>query len=81
MKPVELIINALQNSTLQEMICADLFLGSGSTLIACEQTGRICYGMEIDPHYVDVIIERWCTFTGNDREAVYARAQQPEKQP
>lgn len=74
MKPVELIINALQNSTLQEMICADLFLGSGSTLIACEQTGRICYGMEIDPKYVDVIIERFCNYTGADKEAIYEAA-------
>jgi len=38
--------------------------GSGSTLIACEQTGRTCYGMEIDPGYVDVIIERWENLTG-----------------
>lgn len=42
----------------------DLFLGSGSTLIACEKTGRKCYGMEIDPHYCDVVIKRWEDFTG-----------------
>lgn len=42
----------------------DLFLGSGSTLIACEKTNRKCYGMEIDPHYVSVIINRWQEFTG-----------------
>lgn len=42
----------------------DLFLGSGSTLIACEKTKRKCYGMEIDPHYCDVIIARWEKFTG-----------------
>ncbi len=42
----------------------DLFLGSGSTLIACEKTSRRCFGMEIDPHYVDVIITRWEAFTG-----------------
>jgi DNA modification methylase len=42
----------------------DLFLGSGSTLIACEKTGRKCYGMEIDPKYCDVIISRWEKFTG-----------------
>jgi len=42
----------------------DLFLGSGSTLIACEKTGRKCYGMEIDPHYCDVILKRWENFTG-----------------
>ena len=42
----------------------DLFLGSGSTLIACEKTNRTCYGMEIDPHYCDVILKRWEDFTG-----------------
>ena len=42
----------------------DSFLGSGSTLIACEQTNRVCYGMEISPAYIDVIIQRWENFTG-----------------
>ncbi len=42
----------------------DLFLGSGSTLIACEKTGRKCFGMEIDPHYCSVIIKRWQEFSG-----------------
>jgi site-specific DNA-methyltransferase (adenine-specific) len=42
----------------------DLFAGSGSTLIACEQTGRRCLCMEIDPHYCDVIIQRWENMTG-----------------
>jgi len=42
----------------------DLFLGSGSTLIACEKTKRACYGIELDDNYVDVIIERWCQYTG-----------------
>jgi DNA modification methylase len=45
-------------------LVVDLFLGSGSTLIACEKTGRKCYGMEIDPHYCSVIIERWEKFSG-----------------
>lgn len=44
----------------------DPFLGSGSTLIACEKTGRKCYGMEIDPHYCSVIIQRWQDFTGKE---------------
>lgn len=74
MKPVELIINAIQNSTLQNEFVADLFLGSGSTLIACEKTGRLCFGMEIDPKYVDVIIKRYCNETGADLEGIYARA-------
>jgi DNA methylase/ParB-like nuclease family protein len=44
--------------------CYDGFLGSGSTLIACEKTGRACYGMELSPDYVDVIVTRWQQFTG-----------------
>jgi DNA modification methylase len=44
------------------------FTGSGSTLIACEKTGRKCYGMEIDPHYCDIIIERWEKFTGKQAQ-------------
>ena len=43
-------------------IIVDLYLGSGSTLLACEKTGRVCYGMEIDPHYCDVIRKRWAEF-------------------
>jgi len=64
MKPVALVINAILNSSVRDSICLDLFLGSGSTLIACEKTNRICYGMEIDPHYCDVIIARYEKFTG-----------------
>lgn len=63
-KPVEMIAWAIENSSDDEMLVLDLFLGSGSTLIASEKTGRICYGMELDPKYVDVIIERWCKYTG-----------------
>lgn len=48
----------------------DVFLGSGSTLIACEKTGRKCYGMEIEPHYCDVIIKRWEDFTGHKAELI-----------
>jgi DNA modification methylase len=47
-------------------IVIDLFLGSGSTLIACEKTGRRCFGMEIDPHYCDVIVERYKKFCGKE---------------
>lgn len=47
-------------------LIADLFLGSGSTLIAAEKTGRICYGMELDPKYVDVIVSRYCDFVGTN---------------
>ena len=66
-KPVELIIKAMQNSSMQNQIVIDLFLGSGSTLIACEKINRICYGMEIEPHYCDIITQRYVKFTGNDK--------------
>jgi DNA modification methylase len=45
-------------------IIVDLFLGSGTTLIAAEKTNRKCYGMELDPKYCDVIVKRWEDFTG-----------------
>lgn len=64
MKPIALIVECLQNSTQHGERVLDVFGGSGSTLIACEQTGRKCYMMELDPHYVDVIIERWENLTG-----------------
>ncbi|HUU94951.1 MAG TPA: site-specific DNA-methyltransferase, partial [Phycisphaerae bacterium] len=64
MKPVALVTNALLNHTLVGQNVADIFLGSGTTLIAAEQLGRRCYGMEIEPRYVDVIVKRWEDFTG-----------------
>lgn len=64
MKPIALIVNAILNSSEEDDVVLDLFGGSGSTMIACEQTGRRCYMMEYDPHYVDVIIKRWEQFTG-----------------
>ena len=63
-KPVELSATAIVNTTNINNSVLDLFGGSGSTLIACEQLNRKCYMMELDPHYVDVIIERWENFTG-----------------
>ena len=50
----------------------DLFLGSGSTLVAAERTGRICYGLELDPHYCSMVLARWEAFTGNKAEKVRA---------
>lgn len=64
MKPVPLVARAIQNSSKSGDIVLDMFLGSGSTLIAAEQTGRICYGLEFDPVYCDVIVKRWEQFTG-----------------
>jgi DNA modification methylase len=68
MKPVELIEYAIGNSSKKGWSVLDLFGGSGSTLIACEKTDRKCYMMELDPHYVDVIIKRWEDYTGNKAE-------------
>jgi len=64
MKPVELLQKQIVNSSKSEDVVLDTFLGSGSTLIAAEKTGRICYGMELDPKYVDVIVKRWEDYTG-----------------
>ena len=63
-KPVALPAKALHNSSKKEDIVLDLFGGSGTTLMACEQLDRKCYMMEFDPKYVDVIIQRWENFTG-----------------
>ena len=66
MKPVALICQAIHNSSKQGDIVLDTFLGSGSTLIACEKTGRTCYGVELDPKYIDTIIQRYKDYTGRD---------------
>ena len=67
-KPVELSVEAIDKTTKPKAVILDLFLGSGSTLIACEKLDRICYGMELDPKYCDVIIKRWENFTGKKAE-------------
>ena len=67
-KPVALSVRAINNSLLLNRICYDPFLGSGSTLIGCEKTKRICYGFELEPKYCDVIIKRWENFTGKKAE-------------
>ena len=64
MKPIPLICNMLKMSSKENDCVLDLFGGSGSTLIACEQLNRKCYMMELDTHYIDVIIQRWENFTG-----------------
>lgn len=65
-KPVSVPAHAISHSSKPSQLVADLFLGSGSTLIAAEETGRKCYGMEISPQYVDVIVKRWQDYTGKD---------------
>jgi DNA modification methylase len=64
MKPLALIEKAIDNSSEPGALVLDPFMGSGSTLIACERTGRISAGIEIDPRYCDVIVARWEAFTG-----------------
>ena len=70
MKPIQLIYDKLRIATNQDDIVLDLFGGSGSTMIACEQLGRKCYMCEIDPRYVDVIINRWEKFTGKQAQLI-----------
>jgi site-specific DNA-methyltransferase (adenine-specific) len=62
--PVELVNKFILKGYNESSLVLDLFLGTGTTLIACEKTNRICYGMEIDPKYVDVIIKRYEDYTG-----------------
>jgi len=70
MKPIALCAQAIKNSSKSGDIVLDLFGGSGSTLIACEQLNRTCYMMEIDPKYCDVIVKRWENLTGQKAERV-----------
>ena len=71
-KPVGLIAAILSDHSNPGALCLDPFLGSGTTLIACEQLGRTCYGMEISPQYCQVIIDRWEKLTGQKAEKVDA---------
>lgn len=79
MKPVALCQRAVTNSSLPGNVVLDPFLGSGSTLIAAQKTGRKCYGMELDPKYVDVIVQRYVDYSGdtkikkNGQEIVWKR--------
>jgi len=68
--PIALPERSILFCSQNNFIVFDPFLGSGSTLIACEKTGRICYGMEIDPAYCNIIIERWETFTGKEAKLI-----------
>lgn len=70
MKPVKLMARLIKNSTKQEQLVLDLFGGSGSTLIACEQINRKCFTMEYDPKYCDAILDRWEKLTGEEAERI-----------
>jgi DNA modification methylase len=70
MKPVRLIARLIKNSSKPDETVIDTFGGSGSTLIACEQLGRTCYTMEIDPKYAEVIVKRYLNFVKKDEAEV-----------
>jgi DNA modification methylase len=65
-KPIELMRRPILNHTKRGAAVYDPFLGSGTTLIAAELTGRTCYGLEVDPKYCDVIIQRWQAFSARN---------------
>lgn len=68
MKPIKLLARGIKNSSRPGEIVLDIFGGSGSTMIACEQLGRQCRMVELDPKYCDVIIDRWERLTGGKAE-------------
>lgn len=72
-KPIELLRKALTNSSKPQHLVVDFFGGSGSTLMACEVMGRRCFSMELDPKFVDVIVQRWEGATGKKAKLVRAR--------
>jgi DNA modification methylase len=74
MKPIILLRKLILNSTKISEIVYDPFLGSGSTLIACEHTARKCIGIEIDPHYVEMVIKRYCKLTGKKERKLEFKA-------
>ncbi|WP_422118259.1 site-specific DNA-methyltransferase [Gardnerella sp. DNF00550] len=73
MKPIALLAYPIKNSSMTNSLVLDPFAGSGSTLIACEQTGRICYAIELDEKYCDVIVKRYIEQIGNDKSVKVLR--------
>ena len=71
MKPINLMSYPIKNSTMTNGIVLDPFLGSGSTLIACCETDRVCRGIELDPKFVDCIVKRFCEWQGGKYDNVY----------
>ena len=72
-KPIALCSRAIKSSSREGEIVLDVFGGSGSTLIACEQLNRKCYMCELDPHYIDVIVQRYINFKGTDEDVFLIR--------
>jgi hypothetical protein len=77
LKPVALVADAIMDCTARNEIVLDGFLGSGTTVIAAERTGRICHGLELDPLYVDTVIRRWQAFS-RDNAATRSAARPSE---
>jgi len=73
MKPVALIAYPIKNSSLTNCIVLEPFSGSGTTIIACEQTDRICYAVELDEKFVDVAVKRYIEQVGTDEEVFLVR--------
>jgi DNA modification methylase len=74
-KPVAMVADAVLDCSARGEIVLDAFLGSGTTVIAAERTGRRCYGLELDPAYVDTVIRRWQALTGGSaRHAASGRS-------
>lgn len=69
-KPLQVITPFVEKYSKEKDLIVDIYGGSGSSLIACEQLNRNCYMMELDPHYIDVIIQRWENFTGKKAEKI-----------
>jgi DNA modification methylase len=73
MKPVPLVAYPIQNSSMTNCIVLEPFAGSGPTLIACEQTGRACFAIELDEKYCDVVVKRYVEYVGSDKEVTLLR--------
>ena len=80
-KPTALVADAIQDVTKRGDLILDIFLGSGTTLIAAERTGRRFRGLDIDPAYVDVAIERWATMTGRETQTHGRHGRMSQKKP
>ena len=73
-KPVECMKRPIENNSSPGQAVYDPFIGSGTTIIAAEMTGRVCHALEIAPAYCDVTVERWQNFTGRKAERINAAA-------
>jgi len=70
MKPVALVARAIRNATSARQLIVDPFLGSGTAIIAAERSHRVCYGIDREPRYCDVILARWETLTGREARRI-----------